>query len=69
MRIVVDRDICVTHAQCVLAAPEIFQLDQNGEMTFVREPHETLRDRAEVAVEMCPTQAISIEDSETPIRS
>jgi ferredoxin len=50
----------------VLAAPEIFRLDQNGEMMFVREPHETLRYRAEAAVAMCPTQAITIEDSECP---
>jgi ferredoxin len=66
VRLVVDRDICVTHAQCVLAAPEIFRLDQNGEMVCVREPHETLRYRAEAAVAMCPTQAITIEDSECP---
>jgi ferredoxin len=64
VRLLVDRDICVTHAQCVLAAPEIFRLDQNGEMVFVREPDETLRERAEAAVQMCPLEAISIEGSE-----
>lgn len=64
MRLVVDRDLCVTHTQCVLAAPEIFRLDANGEMVFVSEPGEMLRGRAEAAVEMCPMQAISIESSE-----
>jgi ferredoxin len=33
-------------------------------MVFVREPDETLRERAEAAVQMCPLEAISIEGSE-----
>ncbi len=62
MRVVVDRDLCLTHAQCVLVAPEVFALDEAGELVFVQEPAESLREKVEDAVDMGPMGAVSIED-------
>ena len=62
MKIVVDMDLCADHGQCVYAAPEVFQLDDNGKLVFKAEPDESLRDLVEEAADVCPMQAISIED-------
>jgi ferredoxin len=62
MRVFVDRDACLTHAQCVLAAPDVFTLDDGGNLVYESEPDESHRERIEAAVEMCPTQAISLDD-------
>ena len=61
MKIDVDRRLCQTHAQCVLVAPEVFALDQDGALTYVAEPDESLRAKVEDAEEICPTGAIAIE--------
>ncbi len=62
MKIVVDMDLCADHGQCVYAAPEVFQLDDNGKLVFKAEADESLRDQVEEAADVCPMQAISIED-------
>jgi ferredoxin len=61
MKVVVDHEICQTHAQCVLAAPEVFSLVE-GELVYKTAPHESLRDKVENAEEICPMGAIRIED-------
>ena len=62
MKIVVDMDLCADHGQCVYAAPEVFQLDDNGKLVFKTEADESLRDRVEEAADVCPMQAITVED-------
>jgi ferredoxin len=63
MRIVVDFDKCKSNAVCLGVAPEIFEVrDDNFLYVLQEEPPESARDRVEVAVRDCPTQAISIED-------
>ena len=61
MRVVVDRDVCQDHAQCVFAAPQIFSQDDTGRLLFVADPDDALRDAAEEAADVCPVQAITIE--------
>ena len=61
MRVVVDRDVCQDHAQCVFAAPAIFSQDETGRLLFVADPDDALRDAAEEAADVCPVQAISLE--------
>ena len=61
MRIDVDRRLCQTHAQCVLVTPEVFALDEDGTLTFVAEPDDSLRAKVEDAEEICPMGAIRIE--------
>lgn len=61
MRVAVDRSLCQTHAQCVLVAPEVFALDEDGELVYDAEPDDSLRPKIEDAEEICPMGAIRIE--------
>lgn len=62
MKIVVDLDLCADHGQCVYAAPDVFRLDTDGKLVFKAEADESQRDAVEEAADVCPMQAISIED-------
>jgi len=62
MRIVVDYDLCESNALCMAAAPEVFEVRDDGFLYVLDEnPSEELRVKVEEAVRVCPTQAISIE--------
>jgi ferredoxin len=62
-RVVVDRDVCQNHGQCVFAAPQVFELDDDGELVQLQdEVGEDLRDVVEDAADVCPVQAITVED-------
>ena len=61
MRIIVDVDLCQGHAQCEDAAPDIFQVDDNGLLTvLVESPDESARARVEDAARRCPAEALQI---------
>jgi ferredoxin len=61
LKVIVDRDVCQNHGQCVFAAPQVFELDEEGElMVLDDEPDESLREAVEEAADVCPTQAITI---------
>ncbi|MDA8197781.1 MAG: ferredoxin [Actinomycetota bacterium] len=71
MKLVVDLNKCADHGQCVFAAPDVFELDDRGELSFRRlakdiyvsgELDESLRNSIEEAADICPSQAIEIED-------
>ena len=62
MKVVVDMAKCADHGQCVYAAPEVFQLDDNGKLAYEPSPDPALRDVIEEAVDACPLQAISTEE-------
>jgi ferredoxin len=63
MRIKVDFDLCQGHANCTGEAPEVFEVDEQGYLTILQEePPEKLRGQVELAVQHCPTGAISLED-------
>jgi len=62
VRVVVDLETCQDHGQCVFAAPEVFHLDEHGKLGFVPEPDESLRDAVEEAADVCPLQAIRLDD-------
>jgi ferredoxin len=62
MKIVVDANLCQDHGQCVFAAPEIFSLDDQGHLVYVSDVDESLRDKAHDAADVCPLQAITVED-------
>ncbi|MCB1475638.1 MAG: ferredoxin, partial [Rhodobiaceae bacterium] len=47
---------------CVIEAPEIFDLDDEGELVVLKEtPSEDQRAELEAAVRMCPKHALRIE--------
>jgi ferredoxin len=61
-KVVVDRDVCQNHGQCVFAAPQVFELDEEGELVVLQEEvEESLRDAVEEAADVCPVQAITVE--------
>lgn len=62
MKVVVDMSVCKDHGQCAYAAPEVFQINENGRLVYVSEPDESLREAVEEAADVCPLQAITIED-------
>ena len=64
MRVVVDMNLCEANGLCMGIAPEIFELDDDDELTVLHEhPDESQRPLVEEAVRQCPKQAISIEES------
>jgi ferredoxin len=63
MRVTVDVNVCEAHGDCVVAAPEIFELGDDDDVVVVvnPEPSEDLRAKAELAADNCPVMAITIE--------
>jgi len=71
MHIVVDLNKCQDHGQCVFSAPSVFSLDGQGKLSFRATASETYvspalsedqRDDVEEAADVCPLQAIAVED-------
>jgi len=62
MKVVVDLDLCDLHGLCVDAAPEVFEIGDDGVLHILdASPPETLRAKVDKAVRECPTGAIYIQ--------
>ncbi|ANI42103.1 ferredoxin [Mycolicibacterium vaccae 95051] len=62
---VLDEDLCQGHAMCELEAPDVFTVPKRGVVEITDpEPPDELREAVEMAVEMCPTRALSIVEKE-----
>lgn len=62
MNLTVDLKKCQNHGQCAIAAPDVFQMDDEGELVFDANPSDDTYDEVEEAADVCPVQAIFIED-------
>jgi ferredoxin len=64
LSIVVDRDLCEGNGVCVLAAPEVFDIDESDTLQ-VREPQPSAAHLSQVedAVRRCPRGALALHDS------
>ncbi|MBV1906340.1 MAG: ferredoxin [Pseudomonadales bacterium] len=63
MKIKVDRDLCESNQLCVLACPDVFEIDDSDELVvLIENPDESLREDLMAAVNVCPRLALSIED-------
>lgn len=60
MIISVDMGVCQHYGQCVFAAPDVFDLDENAELVYRAEAPDSARPAVEAAVMACPVQAITI---------
>lgn len=62
MHVNVDYGLCEGHGQCLLAAPDVFDLPDESEQVVVLSPDVPEADRAAVvrAAAMCPAQALSV---------
>jgi ferredoxin len=63
MKVIRDASRCELHGECVMAAPEVFEIEDDKDVVTVTnpEPSEELRDAVERAVLMCPTSALRLE--------
>ncbi|CQD18106.1 ferredoxin [Mycobacterium lentiflavum] len=64
MKVIVDTDRCELHGECTIAAPDVFEIEDDKEWVTVldAQPGEDRRKAVEEAAMMCPVAAILIED-------
>lgn len=60
MKVSVDRSVCQNHGQCAIAAPEVFEIDEDGELSYQPDPADEFADDVEDAADVCPVQAITV---------
>lgn len=63
VRIRIDRERCVGAGNCLVSAPTVFTLDEDGKAELL-DPGSVDDDQLWTAAELCPTEAIVLE-SET----
>jgi ferredoxin len=61
MKVHVDMNLCQSHGECVLVAPDVFELGEDDVLVWKDEVSEGRRAAIEEAVNVCPMMAISIE--------
>lgn len=61
MKLTVDLAKCQNHGQCAIAAPDVFSMDDEGELVFDPQPSDDLYDEVEEAADVCPVQAILLD--------
>lgn len=61
LRVRIDRDLCVAFENCAQEAPEAFELDDSGIVTFL-DPEQVERERLLSACDACPVDAITVWD-------
>lgn len=63
MKIIVDTNLCEVHGDCVVVAPDFFDIGEDDEVVQVLddEPGEEHRATILQAAKMCPVAAIRIE--------
>jgi len=63
MKVVVDFELCQSHGLCMQAAPEVFEIRDDGFLYILNEnPPPALRKKLETAMRECPTGAIKLVD-------
>jgi ferredoxin len=62
MKVHVDKGTCQNYGQCVFAAPDVFDLDDTGELVYESNPSDATRTDVDAAVMACPVQAITVPD-------
>ncbi|MCC3765339.1 ferredoxin [Glycomyces sp. TRM65418] len=63
MKVRVDRSRCQVLAQCVFAAPDVFELDEDDRLVYDAEPDDALWPDVELAARSCPVKAILLDDN------
>ncbi|WP_338055667.1 ferredoxin [Streptosporangium subroseum] len=63
MHVKLDTQNCQAYANCLLTAPEVFDLDEESGIAIILQenPPENLRAVVEEAVRSCPVQALILE--------
>jgi ferredoxin len=62
VKVGVDRDRCVGSGACEALAPDVFEVDDDGVLTVLREePAQDEQSDVRDAVTACPTRALSLD--------
>jgi ferredoxin len=63
MKITVDTSLCEVHGDCVVAAPDVFDIGEDDDVVqvLIDEPGEEHRASVVQAAKMCPVSAILVE--------
>jgi ferredoxin len=63
MKVVRDANRCELHGECLMIAPDVFEIEDDKDVVTVinPQPDEALREAVEQAVLMCPTSALRVE--------
>ena len=61
MKVHVDMNLCQSHGECVIAAPDVFELGDDDVLRWQEEVDEGRREALEEAVNVCPMMAIRLE--------
>jgi len=59
LEIAIDREVCMGSGNCSFWAPGVFDLDDDG-VAIVVDPAAAGEDRIALAVDGCPTKAITV---------
>lgn len=62
LTIKIDRLLCVGFGDCIEAAPEAFEFDDQGIVTFKDTADQVERERLITACDVCPVDALSVFD-------
>jgi ferredoxin len=62
MKVHVDMNLCQSHGECVIEAPDVFELGDDDVLVWKEDVPEERREAVQAAVDACPMLAISIED-------
>jgi ferredoxin len=64
MKVILEAKLCELHGECVMAAPDVFDIEDDKDVVTVLndEPGDDQRSAVEQAVTMCPTAALRVED-------
>jgi ferredoxin len=62
MKVQVDMNLCQSHGECVLMAPDVFELGDDDVLVWQEQVSDERRSRVQDAVDACPMMAIRIED-------
>jgi ferredoxin len=62
MKVQVDMNLCQSHGECVLVAPDVFELGDDDVLVWQEQVPDERRSAVQDAVDACPMMAIRIED-------
>ena len=63
MKVLADRDVCISAGNCVMAAGAVFDQDDDGIVVVLSdEVPDGEEDHAREAVRLCPSEALRIAD-------
>ncbi len=62
MKVHVDMNLCQSHGECVVVAPDVFELGDDDVLVWQEEVDDSRRADMEEAANVCPMMAIRLED-------